>query len=167
MSDDRARHQLLTRLRQVLGDEEAATLMENLPPHRWSELATKEDLAALEARMASKEDLAALEARIEAKMATKDDLARLEARMDGMATKDALAGLARQVTSLDGDVELLRGEIRHLGESLVLRLDAHESRTEALVRERIDTQTKQLFFSILGALLTTTAIAIGAATVGG
>jgi hypothetical protein len=81
--------------------------MENLPPHRWSELATKEDLAALEAR-------------IEAKMATKDNLARLEARMDGMATKDALAGLARQVTALDGDVALLRGEIRHLGESLVL-----------------------------------------------
>ena len=39
------------RLIDVLGDEEAATLMNSLPPYDWPEISTKADLAAAEARI--------------------------------------------------------------------------------------------------------------------
>ncbi len=46
-SDDSARHRLFRRLEDVLGPEEAATLMQHLHPSHWDELATKADLAVL------------------------------------------------------------------------------------------------------------------------
>jgi hypothetical protein len=48
---ERSRHQLHERLRKVLGDEEAGTLMAHLPPGGYSEFATKSDVAALEHRL--------------------------------------------------------------------------------------------------------------------
>ncbi len=60
-------------------------------------MATKEDMARLEARMATKEDLANLEAR----MATKEDLANLEARM---ATKEALAKLEARLAKVEANM---------------------------------------------------------------
>lgn len=47
--DERARRELMVRLEEVLGPDQAATLMENLPPRPWSELATKDDLVPLRA----------------------------------------------------------------------------------------------------------------------
>ena len=38
------RHRLHARLEQLLGAEDAATLMEQLPPSPWDDLATKADL---------------------------------------------------------------------------------------------------------------------------
>ena len=49
--DDRSRHQLYRRLEEVLGPDEATTLIEHLPPLRWADVATKHDLAALEQRI--------------------------------------------------------------------------------------------------------------------
>ena len=43
--DERARHQLHRKLDQILGPEEATTLMELLPPVGWADVATKQDLA--------------------------------------------------------------------------------------------------------------------------
>lgn len=44
---ERSRHQLHQRLREVLGPEEAGTLMAHLPPGGYTEFATKSDLLAL------------------------------------------------------------------------------------------------------------------------
>jgi hypothetical protein len=44
------RHRLHVHLEQLLGPEDAATLMQDLPPTEWSELATKADLRELEQR---------------------------------------------------------------------------------------------------------------------
>jgi tetrahydromethanopterin S-methyltransferase subunit G len=48
--DDHDRLRLLRRLEAVLGPEEAAILMTNLPPERWTELATRRDLEAIMTR---------------------------------------------------------------------------------------------------------------------
>jgi hypothetical protein len=45
--DERARHELHRKLEQVLGADEAATLMAHLPPVGWADVATKHDLAQL------------------------------------------------------------------------------------------------------------------------
>lgn len=50
-TDEGRRHQLFNRLEQVLGAEEASTLMESLPPSRWDDLATKDDVRQLGDRM--------------------------------------------------------------------------------------------------------------------
>lgn len=44
-----------SRLREIMGDEEAASLMEHLPPVGWAEVATKTDLENL--RAATKSDI--------------------------------------------------------------------------------------------------------------
>jgi hypothetical protein len=55
--DEYSRHQLHTRLEQVLGADDAATLMASLPPIAWADLATKADLQSelhgLETRLLS------------------------------------------------------------------------------------------------------------------
>jgi hypothetical protein len=48
---ERSRHQLHQRLREVLGPEEAGTLMAHLPPGGFERLATKDDLRATEERL--------------------------------------------------------------------------------------------------------------------
>ena len=42
--DERSRYRLVQRLEAVLGVDEAATLMEYLPPVGWADVATKHDL---------------------------------------------------------------------------------------------------------------------------
>ncbi|MCY3910335.1 MAG: hypothetical protein OXF99_02405 [bacterium] len=49
--DESRRLALLNRLSEVLGEEEARTLIECLPPVRWEQLATKDDLRASEERI--------------------------------------------------------------------------------------------------------------------
>lgn len=45
------RHRLYVHLEQLLGPEDASTLMEHLPPSEWNDLATKADLAALDRKI--------------------------------------------------------------------------------------------------------------------
>ena len=44
---DQSRYDLHQRLAEVLGADEAATLMEHLPPTSWADVATKRDLDVL------------------------------------------------------------------------------------------------------------------------
>jgi hypothetical protein len=136
------RADLLARLSELLGPEHAATLMESRHPRPWSELTTKDDLVPI-----------------------RDDIALLKA--DVAVLKTDVAVLKTDVAVLRTDLTGLREDVNrrfdHLGETLELRFASQGDRLEALLRERIDAQTKLLVFSILGAVLTAAGIAIGSA----
>lgn len=84
---EESRHRLYGRLEGLLGREEAATLMEHLPPVGWADVATKRDLDHLAETIRG--ELAVMEAKLEGRFET--GLASLETRVE--------AGLAR--ASLD------------------------------------------------------------------
>jgi hypothetical protein len=51
--DERSRHRLFRKLDELIGPEEATTLMELLPPVGWADVATKHDLTMLRTEMES------------------------------------------------------------------------------------------------------------------
>ena len=90
---EKVRWALMRRLIEVLGEEEAETLMESLPPVVWHQIATKDDLTGL------KDGLAQL----------KDDVAQL--KDDVVKLKDDLAELRGDVVNLKGEFAEFKGEI--------------------------------------------------------
>ena len=88
--DERRRLQLAEAAKRALGNDEAVTLMELLPPVGWGDVATKQDLQRFE--VATKQDLQRLEA------ATKQDVERLEVdlqRLEAALRQDMLLLEAR------------------------------------------------------------------------
>lgn len=45
------RHQLFTRVEEVLGEQAAATMMSLLPPVGWADVATRHDIERIEGRL--------------------------------------------------------------------------------------------------------------------
>ncbi len=88
--DEARRLALLSRLSEVLGEEEARTLIECLPPVRWEHLATKDDVKASEDRIRTE---------MNGKFALVDaEFARVHTRIDGLEHK------------MEAGFESLRGE---------------------------------------------------------
>ena len=83
----RDRDSLYVRLREVLGDEQAATLMELLPPDR-EQLATKADISDVKTELHDvKTELQDVKTELRAELAElKGDVARLNERMDRIET---------------------------------------------------------------------------------
>jgi hypothetical protein len=54
--DERARHRLYRKLEQILGSEEAGTLMDHLPPTGFADLATRDDVHALRSELVARID---------------------------------------------------------------------------------------------------------------
>jgi hypothetical protein len=81
--DERGRLQLAEAARRALGDEAGITLMEMLPPVGWADVATKQDLARLEAVMNARFD--AVDVRFGAVDGRLDALERLEGKVDEVA----------------------------------------------------------------------------------
>ena len=99
--NEESRHHLYLRLEEVLGAEEATTLMEHLPPVGWADVATKRDIDGL--RDLTKREIDAL------RDSTKRDIDALRdhdiasvrheitALMTVVATREDLAGLRADI----------------------------------------------------------------------
>ena len=129
-ASERERHELAAKLEELLGPDQAATLMEHLPPMRWDALARQDDLLAL-----------------------RTDVDGLRSDVDGI--KGELHDLRTEMTRTNDRID-------HLTEVMELRFESLGERITAHVAERVDSQTKLLVFSLLGAVLTAAAIALGA-----
>ena len=92
---DQSRHSLHTRLEEVLGPDDAATLMEHLPPVGWADVATKRDLDHLGVVLRS--EIAQLRTEF------KGDLSR---EIGGLRTqfKDDLVGVHKEISGLRADM---------------------------------------------------------------
>ena len=107
------RLQLYEELAKKFGDETAMTLMESLPPVDWHELATKDDLAALEERVNSKFEV-------------------VDARFDALRVELG-ARIDTGLTGVRGEVAELRGEMSAMN----ARFEVVDARFDA-VGDRID-----------------------------
>jgi len=95
------RRDLYNGLQELLGTERADTLMAHLPLREMTELATKGDIARLEARFDGLETrFDGLEARFDGSEARFDSL---EARFDGLEAR--FGGLEARVDRLDGKLD--------------------------------------------------------------
>ena len=81
--DGRSRHRLYRKLEEILGSEEAGTLMEHLPPAGLANLATKDDLRSLRSELVGRMD--SLDQRLSSRMDGLED--RLTARMEQLARR--------------------------------------------------------------------------------
>ena len=138
--DEARRLALLSRLSEVLGEEEARTLIECLPPVRWEHLATKDDVKASEDRIRTE---------MNGKFALVDaEFARVHTRIDGLEHK-----MDAGFESLRGELAEYRGELaEYRGEMAEYRGEFAEHRGEiALQMARM---TRTMVFIMSGFMLT-------------
>jgi hypothetical protein len=103
--DERRRHLLYRRLEEVLGPDEAGTLMDHLPPVGWADVARKSDIDALRRELGSeiggeivavRREMEHLEDRL-----TNRFEAKLEAKLNSQ-TKTLVALMTGQVVAVAG-----------------------------------------------------------------
>jgi hypothetical protein len=102
---EESRHHLYLKLEEVLGSEEAATMMEHLPPVGWADVVRRRDLDEFEARMDLR--FGQMDGRFE--------------QMDG------------RFEQMDGRFEQMDGRFEQLDVNFGLRLDAGLSRLESRI----------------------------------
>ncbi|MGY6502485.1 MAG: hypothetical protein ACXIVQ_16490 [Acidimicrobiales bacterium] len=120
---ENARHKLYQRLESVIGPDEADTIMELLPPVGWSQVATKDDLHQLEARVDTRFD--ALETSLRSEIASLGS----ELRSDTGTLRSDMVILGSELRS---DIGTLRTELVTLGSEL--RSDIGTLRTELVTQ---------------------------------
>jgi len=95
MTSNTARDALYARLRDVLGENDARTMMQLLPPGDWDQVATKADIGRLEDRMH-----------------------RLEGRMDRLEGR--VHGLERSMDKFDDRLHDFHGALREQTRNFIL-----------------------------------------------
>ena len=113
---EESRHHLFRRLEEILGHEEAVTMMEHLPPVGWADVATKHDLDQLHSLVSR--DIEISEHRLRTEMGgLRTEMADLRTDMAGLRTelRTDMAGLEVGLRTEMGGLEVgLRTEMAGL-----------------------------------------------------
>ena len=143
-----SRHQLYLRLEATLGAEEAATLMEHLPPVGWADVATKRDLDHFATVLRG--EMKVLETGIRGEVATLGSDLRTEITTLGSDLRGEMATLDARITTLGSDSRGESGRIEKTlgGEIGDLRVEMHKMRAE------ISSQMHRQTYSLIGAVAT-------------
>lgn len=141
MIDERARHELFLRLEGVLGAEEAAILMEHLPPVGWADVATKHDLESQ--RVLMKQDLDLLRTDMSHGFA----LVRADMTHEFALVRAEMAGMR---TEFGGEITGIRAELAGMRTEFV---------TQAMLHAEINRLLLWLFPTLLTALALVFAVA--------
>ena len=170
---------LLSRLTETLGADAARTLMESLPPTHWDQIATKDDLRALEERLVHKFTGEMHKVKNEMHKVTGEmhkitgemhkftsGLAEINGRVDGEFGKvyGELANVRGEIREVRGEVKEVRGEVKEVrGEVKELRGEIKELRGS--ISLEISKQTRTLVFMLCGFAVTVwiSLLAIGGA----
>jgi hypothetical protein len=154
--DERARHELYRAFEELLGSERADSLMTLLPPVGWADVATKDDLRRLEAR---------LELRMDARCDGHDArVARLEAGIDGRLTQleaGIEARFAHAEARTDAGFAIVDRHFEHVDARFAL-MDARFSQVERQLDRSLRDQTRTLMLGLVGAVFTVTSLCLGA-----
>jgi hypothetical protein len=119
-----SRHEMHTKLEEVLGAQVAATVMEHLPPVGWADVATKRDLDAVHVLM--KQDLDAFQVLMKGDL----DVLRLSINGELDVMRLSIDGLRQSINgeldvvrlSVDGKLDGLRVEMHREINRLLLWL---------------------------------------------
>ena len=142
---ERDRHQMLESFKNAFGEEVAMTLAEHLPPVGWADVATKQDLLLLEARM----DL-----RFEA----------VDRRFDAVDRR--FDAIDRRFQANDDRFEGIERRFDELEERMDLKLENLENRLMTVMADKLSEQFRGLVIAFVtvmiafgGLVLTAVAIA--------
>ncbi|MYH77032.1 MAG: hypothetical protein F4134_04845, partial [Acidimicrobiaceae bacterium] len=140
MMTETQRTTLYNQLTNTIGQEAARTLMEQLPPMGWDQVATKEDIQASETKVLG--ELKVTEGRLLVQIA--DSESRLGARIDGMNTR-----IDETNTRIDG-MNTRIDETNTRIDGMNTRIDETNTRVDGLntrideTNTRIDETTREL-----------------------
>jgi predicted nuclease with TOPRIM domain len=144
---EQGRHELFLALERALGTEPARTLMEQLPPRRWDDLATRDDLAAIDARFEQ------VDARFE----------QVDARFEQVDARfEQVDARFQQVDARFDHVEERLTSIEHHLIRIDERFVSLEHRLLAEFRGEFVAHSRLMFFSMVGAIFTAASLAFAA-----
>jgi hypothetical protein len=149
--NEQGRHELFLALEGALGTDPARTLMEQLPPRRWDDLATHDDLARFDERFVRIDERFE---RIDERFAVVDQrFDRIERRLDGHDAR--FTGIEQTLARIEAKFdEKFRG--------LDDRFEASENRVIAEFRGELIAHSRLMFFSMVGAIFTAASLAFAA-----
>ena len=156
---DETRHHLYQRLEEVLGPEEAATLMQHLPPVGWADVATKHDVAHLETVLTLRTDqrFAIIDQRFDA----------IDHRFD--AIDQRFTAIDQRFTAIEHRFdERIDSAVAHFDERLATGLAGLELRMLTALgefRDEFHAEQRMMQRQVI-LLLLTTLITISVATIG-
>lgn len=153
--DERARHDLFAAVQDKLGAEHADTLMSLLPPVGWADVATKDDLRSLEARMDQRFD------RVDHRFELIDHRFELiDQRFERVEQR--FEQVEQRFEQVEQRFELIDQRFEAADARIDQRFESFEHRLMAALHKSQSEHLKVMIFAFVGALVTMTSVCLSA-----